>query len=117
MAAGMWKSTIAVDCYFRNNFTQSQLILCGLTSGGETMKFSKLLVAMFAGAISFGAFADQPIVIKFSHVVAQDTPKGLAANHFAKRADELTKGKVKVEVYANSTLTLPLVSSSARLAK
>ena len=68
------------------------------------MKFSKLLVAMFAGAISFGAFADQPIVIKFSHVVAQDTPKGLAANHFAKRADELTKGKVKVEVYANSTL-------------
>ena len=68
------------------------------------MKFSKLLVAMFAGAISFGALADQPIVIKFSHVVAQDTPKGLAANHFAKRADELTKGKVKVEVYANSTL-------------
>jgi C4-dicarboxylate-binding protein DctP len=48
--------------------------------------------------------AQQPIVIKFSHVVAQDTPKGKAAEFFKKRADELTKGKVKVEVYANSTL-------------
>jgi C4-dicarboxylate-binding protein DctP len=36
--------------------------------------------------------------------VAHDTPKGLAAEFFAKRAGELTKGKVKVEVYANSTL-------------
>jgi C4-dicarboxylate-binding protein DctP len=43
-------------------------------------------------------------VIKFSHVVANDTPKGKAADFFAKRAAELTKGKVKVEVYANSTL-------------
>ena len=68
------------------------------------MKVSKLLVALVAGALSFGAFAQQPIVIKFSHVVAQDTPKGLAANFFAKKAEELTKGKVKVEVYANSTL-------------
>jgi C4-dicarboxylate-binding protein DctP len=48
--------------------------------------------------------AQQPIVIKFSHVVAADTPKGKAAEFFAKRAAELTKGKVKVEVYANSTL-------------
>ena len=68
------------------------------------MKVSKLLIAMFAGALSFGVLADQPIVIKFSHVVAKDTPKGLAAEYFAKKADELTKGKVKVEVYANSTL-------------
>jgi len=68
------------------------------------MKVSKLLAGLFMCAASLGAYADQPIVIKFSHVVAQDTPKGLAANHFAKRADELTKGKVKVEVYANSTL-------------
>ncbi|MGQ0708898.1 MAG: DctP family TRAP transporter solute-binding subunit [Rhodoferax sp.] len=46
----------------------------------------------------------QQIVIKFSHVVAQDTPKGKAAEFFAKKAAELTKGKVKVEVYANSAL-------------
>ena len=50
------------------------------------------------------AFAQQPIVIKFSHVVANDTPKGHAAEYFKKKAEELTGGKVKVEVYANSTL-------------
>jgi C4-dicarboxylate-binding protein DctP len=36
--------------------------------------------------------------------VAKDTPKGMASEFFAKKAEELTKGKVKVEVYANSTL-------------
>ncbi|TAL00209.1 MAG: DctP family TRAP transporter solute-binding subunit [Aquabacterium sp.] len=50
------------------------------------------------------AFAQSPIVIKFSHVVAVDTPKGKAAEFFAKRAAELTKGRVKVEVYPNSQL-------------
>lgn len=45
-----------------------------------------------------------PIVIKFSHVVAAETPKGKASEFFAKRANELTKGKVKVEVYPNSSL-------------
>ncbi len=69
------------------------------------MKFSrKLMVGLAACAFSLGAYAQQPIVIKFSHVVAADTPKGKAAEYFAKKADELTKGKVKVEVYANSTL-------------
>lgn len=68
------------------------------------MKVSKLLVGLFACAISLGAYAQQPIVIKFSHVVSTDTPKGKAAEMFAKKAAELTKGKVKVEVYANSTL-------------
>jgi C4-dicarboxylate-binding protein DctP len=68
------------------------------------MKVSKLLIGLFAGAISLAAYAQQPIVIKFSHVVANDTPKGKAAEMFAKKAAELTKGKVKVEVYANSTL-------------
>ncbi len=50
------------------------------------------------------AWAQTPLVIKFSHVVANDTPKGKASDFFAKRAAELTGGKVKVEVYANSTL-------------
>jgi len=68
------------------------------------MKLSALLVGLVACALSFTASAQQPIVIKFSHVVANDTPKGLAAEFFKKKADELTKGKVKVEVYANSTL-------------
>ncbi|MCK7473506.1 MAG: hypothetical protein MZV49_08275 [Rhodopseudomonas palustris] len=50
------------------------------------------------------ASAQQPIVIKFSHVVAADTPKGQAADKFKKLAEERTKGQVKVEVYPNSQL-------------
>lgn len=50
------------------------------------------------------SLAQSPIVIKFSHVVAIDTPKGKGADFFAKRAGELTGGKVKVEVYPNSQL-------------
>lgn len=46
----------------------------------------------------------EPIVIKFSHVVTPDTPKGKAAAFFARRVGELTKGRVKVEVYPNSQL-------------
>ena len=54
-------------------------------------------------SLSLAAFAD-PIIIKFSHVVAVDTPKGQAAERFKKLAEERTKGKVKVEVYPNSQL-------------
>ena len=44
------------------------------------------------------------IVIKFSHVVAENTPKGLAANRFAKLVDEYTDHRVKIEVYPNQSL-------------
>ena len=54
--------------------------------------------------LALGMSANAQIVIKFSHVVATDTPKGQASEFFAKRAGELTKGKVKVDVYANSQL-------------
>jgi len=67
------------------------------------MKKRSFLLAVALTA-SFGAYAQAPIVIKFSHVVATDTPKGKAADFFAKRAAELTKGRVKVEVYPNSQL-------------
>jgi len=64
-----------------------------------------LAASLAATLVTTGtALADGPIVIKFSHVVAIDTPKGKAAEFFAKRAAELTKGKVKVEVYPNSQL-------------
>jgi C4-dicarboxylate-binding protein DctP len=66
----------------------------------------KKLSALFGAlllSMSLVVSAD-PIVIKFSHVVAIDTPKGKAAEFFAKRAAELTKNRVKVEVYANSSL-------------
>ncbi len=50
------------------------------------------------------ALAQAPIVIKFSHVVAPDTPKGKGAQRFKELAEERTKGKVKVELYPNSQL-------------
>jgi C4-dicarboxylate-binding protein DctP len=50
------------------------------------------------------AAADQPVVIKFSHVVAADTPKGKAADKFKELAETYSNGKIKVEVYPNSTL-------------
>ena len=71
------------------------------------MTMRKFMVGVLALALSgvpLFAAAQHPTVIKFSHVVAVDTPKGKAAEFFAKRAGELTKGAVKVEVYANSTL-------------
>ena len=70
------------------------------------MKF-RFAIAFAATALFAAAgivSAQQPIVIKFSHVVALDTPKGKAAEYFKKLAEERTKGRVKVEVYPNSSL-------------
>ncbi len=46
----------------------------------------------------------QPIIIKFSHVVAPDTPKGKGAERFRQLAEQRTNGRVKVEIYPNSQL-------------
>ena len=61
------------------------------------------LAAIVAAALAVPAFA-QDITIKFSHVVAPDTPKGKAAEKFKELAEQYTNGKVKVEVYPNSQL-------------
>jgi C4-dicarboxylate-binding protein DctP len=50
------------------------------------------------------AFSQEPIVIKFSHVVTSDAPKGKAAEYFKRLAEKATGGKVRVEVYPNSVL-------------
>ena len=68
------------------------------------MKFRAIALGLVVGTMSMFAYAQQPIVIKFSHVVAQDTPKGKGAEYFKKLAEERTKGRVKVEVYPNSQL-------------
>jgi C4-dicarboxylate-binding protein DctP len=68
------------------------------------MKFKSLFAAALVG-ICAGAFAQQaPIVIKFSHVTASDTPKGKAADYFKQLAEKRTNGRVRVEVYPNSQL-------------
>ena len=63
------------------------------------------LVLAAALALPFGtALAQAPIVIKFSHVVAPDTPKGKGAQRFKELAEAKTGGRVKIELYPNSQL-------------
>jgi C4-dicarboxylate-binding protein DctP len=68
----------------------------------------KRLAIMFGAALSLAlatpALAQGPIIIKFSHVVTNDTPKGKGALKFKELAEKYTNGKVKIEVYPNSTL-------------
>ncbi|MFO1414064.1 MAG: TRAP transporter substrate-binding protein [Burkholderiales bacterium] len=68
------------------------------------MKARSIAALVVALALALPALAQQPIVIKFSHVVAIDTPKGKGAERFKQLAEERTKGRVKVEVYPNSSL-------------
>lgn len=70
--------------------------------------FKKVCVSFAAVALSAALLAapaySKPIVIKFSHVVAENTPKGQMANKFRDLVNERLKGKVEVEVYPNSQL-------------
>ena len=67
-----------------------------------------ILTAAAAGlaALAFASLApaEQPVVIKFSHVVAENTPNGKMANRFKELVEEKTGGSVVVEVYPNSQL-------------
>lgn len=68
------------------------------------MKSVRLAAAVFTCLFAASVSAAEPIVIKFSHVVAPDTPKGQAAERFKQLTEKYTDGKVKVEVYPNSQL-------------
>lgn len=65
-------------------------------------KLAILFLCVCLAACPIGAAA--AIVIKFSHVVAPDTPKGKAAVYFKNLAETRTQGQVKVLVYPNSQL-------------
>jgi C4-dicarboxylate-binding protein DctP len=69
-------------------------------------KFLLTIIAFAAAGLTLAgsAFAQQPIIIKFSHVVSPDAPKGKAAVLFKELAEKYTNGRVKVEVYPNSSL-------------
>jgi C4-dicarboxylate-binding protein DctP len=64
----------------------------------------KLAAATALALAPCAALAQEPIVIKFSHVVAPETPKGKGSEKFKELADKYTNGRVKVEVYPNSQL-------------
>jgi len=68
------------------------------------LRFALAAVAAAMLAATGVASAQQPIIVKFSHVVAIDTPKGKGAEKFKELAEKRLPGKVKVEVYPNSTL-------------
>ncbi|MBR0719037.1 TRAP transporter substrate-binding protein [Bradyrhizobium liaoningense] len=70
------------------------------------LTFAASIAGLSIAAMAFAgsAAAQSPIIIKFSHVVATDTPKGKASEKFKELAEKYTGGKVKVEVYPNSTL-------------
>ncbi len=71
------------------------------------MKKKLLVVSLLVAAtmvISATVSMAAPIVIKFSHVVAENTPKGQMANKFKEIVDQRLKGKVVVEVFPNSQL-------------
>ncbi len=50
------------------------------------------------------ALAQSPIIIKFSHVVADQTPKGQGAMKFKELAEKKLPGKVQVQVFPSSQL-------------
>nr|WP_106780592.1 DctP family TRAP transporter solute-binding subunit [Lysinibacillus timonensis] len=47
---------------------------------------------------------DERLVIRFSHVVGEDTPKGMAARKFAELIKERSNGYIEVQVFSNGTL-------------
>jgi C4-dicarboxylate-binding protein DctP len=63
-----------------------------------------LSAAALATAYGRPGWAQSPIVIKFSHVVANDTPKGKGSLKFKELAEKYTGGRAKIEVYPNSQL-------------
>ncbi|HAT29934.1 MAG TPA: C4-dicarboxylate ABC transporter [Janthinobacterium sp.] len=64
----------------------------------------KSLLLVLCVALASHARAQAPIVIKFSHVVAPDTPKGQAAERFKLLAEKASGGRIKVELFPNSQL-------------
>ena len=65
---------------------------------------SALLAAALMAMTLAPARAQNRVVIRLSHVVTPDTPKGKASLKFKELAEKYTDGKVVVEVYPNSQL-------------
>src|SRR5258708_34415345 len=94
---------------WHTSFGAGLFALCKKYAGGNMRRLilaaASIAALTLASSIPVGpAAAQAPIIIKFSHVVAADTPKGKAADKFKELAEKYTAGKVKVEIYPNSTL-------------
>ena len=56
----------------------------------------KMILAATLMALGLGAQAQQPMVIKLSHVVADATPKGQASIKFKELVEKALPGKVQL---------------------
>lgn len=64
-----------------------------------------LVLAALLSMISGAAQAGRPeVLVRFSHVVAQDTPKGLMAKRFKELVEQRAGGRIRVEIYPDSQL-------------
>jgi C4-dicarboxylate-binding protein DctP len=106
VAATFRLETIARQCHRTRDPNNRNGRFRGSRMGEAPMR--RLFLAVVAAAavlvVPGAAFAQQPIIIKFSHVVSPDAPKGKASIKFKELAEAYTNGKVKVEVYPNSSL-------------
>lgn len=59
------------------------------------------LLSMINGVVQAGR---PEVLVRFSHVVAQDTPKGLMAKRFKELVEQRAGGRIRVEVYPDSQL-------------
>ncbi|AXX95845.1 TRAP transporter substrate-binding protein [Arcobacter ellisii] len=64
----------------------------------------KLVLGTIAAAMLSTSGLAADYTMKVSHVVSASTPKGKAADFFEKRVEELTGGKIDVQVFPNSQL-------------
>jgi len=65
---------------------------------------NRLIRILLILALAAGVQAQQPIIVKVSHVVAENTPKGQASLKFKELAEKRLPGKVQVQVFPNSSL-------------
>ncbi len=64
----------------------------------------KLVIGAVAAAVLATSGLAAEYTLKFSHVVSDNTPKGKAARFFEQRLEELSGGKIDVQVYPSSQL-------------
>ncbi|MCG8400199.1 MAG: TRAP transporter substrate-binding protein [Firmicutes bacterium] len=112
----IWRKIFRIVCYL-SCFIKKFSAVRPMSPNGSGKTLKKLFFALLSALIVVGATGcsnrvwdreqfspEHKIVIKFSHVVAENTPKGLAAQRFARLVLEKTKGRVEVQVFPNSTL-------------
>src|SRR5258705_12346078 len=91
-------------CRWMRHRSRATCGLCKNSSGGHMRKLILAAASVAALALAAPASAQAPIVLKFSHVVAPDAPKRKAAEQLKELREKYTNGKVKIDVYHNSSL-------------